>query len=452
MFVTIPLVLAIGMLVAFAGDGLASDFFPDDLMNMYGYWQRSWSEVLAANLLFWEDGYRPLGAVFYKPLFHTFGLNPVPYRVVCVALLLFNLILAYRLLVAVTSHAIAAVAVVVLSYHAYFSDLYYSSATIYDLMAYGLFYGFLLFYLQYRRGASRSHVHLIALLVLFVLGWNAKEIFGTLPLIVLAIEVFFFRRGDRDFRVFCASAVLTAIILAAKVVSGTALTDNPAYQPSLTFVLPNITRYAGMMLYVSDGISADKVIFFVALAGVGVWRWGDAASRLAWLIGCITPIPVLLIAPRSFYVFYISFLGWSLLGAVLLVRLLSIGMPSIQRKSIALAALTMLLLIPLHIKNKPAADAWRKREEFKVRTTLAQAGAAVPTLPRGARILFLADPVDADDWLLTFCFRLLYRDPTIEVHRAKRGDPADSQIWPSYAYVLDFADWNLRCIRPNCPT
>ncbi len=67
---------------AFAGDGLWAYFAPDDMMNLYGAWSGSAADVL--------QGDRPLGALVYRGLFAMFGLNPLPYRVLCFALMLAN--------------------------------------------------------------------------------------------------------------------------------------------------------------------------------------------------------------------------------------------------------------------------------------------------------------------------------------------------------------------------
>ena len=65
-----------------AGDGLSAYFTPDDMMNLYGAWFRP---VL-------EQG-RPLGALVYRAIFAVFGLDPLPYRMVCFLLLAGNLVL-----------------------------------------------------------------------------------------------------------------------------------------------------------------------------------------------------------------------------------------------------------------------------------------------------------------------------------------------------------------------
>src|SRR5690348_14295165 len=95
-FATIAAVLTpLVCFIAFAGDGFRSDFIPDDMMNLYSAWTLPIGDCLQANLLFFTNSYRPLGLLFYKLLFELFGLNPFPYRLVCLTLLLINLGLLY---------------------------------------------------------------------------------------------------------------------------------------------------------------------------------------------------------------------------------------------------------------------------------------------------------------------------------------------------------------------
>src|SRR5438105_10862432 len=69
------------LFLIFAGDGLATYFTPDDMMNLYGAWFRPLAE---------QD--RPLGALVYRCVFAGFGLDPLPYRILCFALLSLNLV------------------------------------------------------------------------------------------------------------------------------------------------------------------------------------------------------------------------------------------------------------------------------------------------------------------------------------------------------------------------
>src|SRR6185436_3312981 len=79
--------LILAVFAFLAGEGLSGYFAPDEMMNLYAAWFPSIAQ------LFRND--RPVGALVYRALFGLFGLNPVPYRIVCLALLLCNLALLY---------------------------------------------------------------------------------------------------------------------------------------------------------------------------------------------------------------------------------------------------------------------------------------------------------------------------------------------------------------------
>jgi len=81
---------------AFAADGLSAYLTGDDLMNTYSYWTRPTIQLIKEGIIFYPaEVFRPLGALYYCPLFKLFGLNPRPYRIVGMALLLANLGLLY---------------------------------------------------------------------------------------------------------------------------------------------------------------------------------------------------------------------------------------------------------------------------------------------------------------------------------------------------------------------
>jgi hypothetical protein len=83
------------------------------------------------------------------------------------------------------------------------------------------------------------------------------------------------------------------------------------------------------------------------------------------------------------------------------------------------------LLIPLHRREKPIGDLGIADSDRGVRPVLEQLAIQNRPLPRGAKVLFLSDPYPIDEWVLTFMFRLHYRDKDIQIIRAK--------VWPALA-------------------
>jgi len=81
----------------FAGRGLQADFSHDDLMNIYKCWYPPVTQHVAETIAFFtfSESYRPVGSLFYRLLFETYGMQALPYRMACYGLLLLNLWLAY---------------------------------------------------------------------------------------------------------------------------------------------------------------------------------------------------------------------------------------------------------------------------------------------------------------------------------------------------------------------
>jgi hypothetical protein len=435
-----PLAVALALLLGFVlPKSLQSGFFPDDLLNLYEYWVLFWPEVIRQIAWPLADGYRPFGALFYKPLFAAFGLNPLPFRVVCVGLLVLNLTLAYSLFRLLFDEVTAAVSVMLFAFHAYLSDLYYSSATIYDLLGFFFYYLALWLYLRYRRTGGRFQCGLIFLV--FVCGLNTKEIVVTLPLIFLVVERL--SPAPRSYALAAVTSAVAAVFTLAKAAGNTTLGLNPAYQPSPAYFLSNLERYFGMLVYVHEGLPLPLVFGLIGGAVLVAWLSSSRSAWLALLISLLAPLPVMFIMPRSFYVFYIALWGWAALAGCALVgvyRKLSGGR---ALNPVVAALFCAAIVVSLHLRARPYGDAWLANEEGKVARVLEQVRRTFPEMPRGAKIFVSDDPLDPDDWFLTFLFRLQYCDETIDVYRAKRGDDPAGE----YQYVISLANWKLRCQR-----
>ena len=80
-------------------------FAMDDPMNMGWYWRDGFWTVLWHNITFWSTAYRPLGGLYYLPIYAVFRLNPLPYRLVILAIVLANAYLSCRLAELLTGSA-----------------------------------------------------------------------------------------------------------------------------------------------------------------------------------------------------------------------------------------------------------------------------------------------------------------------------------------------------------
>ncbi|MGO9258970.1 MAG: hypothetical protein ACLQU1_22005 [Bryobacteraceae bacterium] len=76
-----------------ATDGLRAYFTPDDgsnLINMHGVWEHSLADMAGAALRVATGAYRPLGGIYYLVLYRLAGFHPLPFRAVCLSLMLVN--------------------------------------------------------------------------------------------------------------------------------------------------------------------------------------------------------------------------------------------------------------------------------------------------------------------------------------------------------------------------
>jgi len=128
-------------------------------MNISYVWNPPLWKVGLAHLEFWSNFSRPMGAIYYLPLFKLAGFNPVPYHVVRLALLLANTWIFYYLALSLTrSWWLAALATVPIAYHAGLAYLAYSGAFIYDILCGGFYFAALLYYVRLRKKAPRCSV------------------------------------------------------------------------------------------------------------------------------------------------------------------------------------------------------------------------------------------------------------------------------------------------------
>ncbi|HXA63861.1 MAG TPA: hypothetical protein VNV82_01850 [Bryobacteraceae bacterium] len=135
-----------------AGQGLSAGFTTDDVENLTTYWNQFPAALLKAVVLYSSPSYRPLGGLFfYRPLFAFAGFHPLPYRLLCFALLLVNLGLLYLAIRSVTaSSEIAALTTLIGAFHPRLVDLYWKNGTVYDILCFTFYFGALAYYARAR--------------------------------------------------------------------------------------------------------------------------------------------------------------------------------------------------------------------------------------------------------------------------------------------------------------
>jgi hypothetical protein len=420
-----------------------------NFLAMHHQWEVSlWRNVVDCLKVF-TTANRPLGALFYRPMYSAFGFDAFPYRVVVYIILLLNIVLAYRFarMVGATREG-AALATLLFSYNASLADLYYSTGTIYDVLCFPLF---LSAFLVYVRGRSKGQLRgktMAIVMVLFLAALDAKEMAVMLPADLLFYELLF-RRQDLKSRTslirvggFMAVVVVVAAIFLKVKVSD--MGTNDLYHPnaSVAFFLKGMGHYFEQYFYLKPntcGVMQSAAIIAVLLgAGAALRNRTAIFGMLFYIAGAV---PVALIVPRGGYAAYVAFPGLTLaIGAILnSIRVLLLRISKQEKFGRASAVLLFLLVAFVSIKTFAR---YRKEgvanllwSQQQVNGLLDAFKRQVPDLPPNARILITQDPW-GPDWGPMFLIRLQYHDPNVWVDRTpnpeKTGDRDSYDILVKY--------------------
>ena len=442
--------------LAFTYDGLGMSFSNDDLMNiqfLHGWGERPIVSLIAHSLLVVTPVYRPLGGVVYRVLFAAFGLDPLPYRIFCFALLLANLGLAYRLFAALSGRRVTALfALLAFSFHTCLAELYFETSTLYDMLCFTFGVAALIVYIGTRQaGRPVAGWTLAAFLALYALALDSKEMAITWPLIVVLYElVFHSHRGQLLLRAIppALAAALAAVYAIAKVAVPNVMSINSLYTPRLAplFVIEQLRHYYSLLLWDAPVTLGWLAASLGALFGIAA-ALRSKPMLFGWLFANVALLPVCVIPGRSGFVWYVPYLGWALyVGAALTLFAARLNQWSAKRLAappvVVHAALFLLIAVGLAFAQRGPAKNFAapyQLEQRRVQLLLAFARSALPALPTSARILLAEDTFEPVDWRPLFLFRLAYRDASIWVdrpsHTADPVDPNDLSVYDAIIYA-----------------
>lgn len=445
--------------LTFSRDVLRVQFSPDDMMNIDNfYWTPGPWRLFYSQFLLWRGYYRPMGGLFYYPIYSLAGLNPAPYHVGLTLLALVNVYLIYRLALRLGSGSLAAgLAALVVCYHAGLANLYYNTAFVYDALC-GLFFAAsLVYYTGLRnRGEQLTGRRLVYFLSLLVCALNSKEMALTLPGVLIAYEWIYQSAGRRQWRPAIIAGVLTLANLYGKLFGVEALTG-PGYSP--VFSWQRVIDYQKTFL-------ADAAFWNAGAAGViGFWivvtylAWRVGASpvlRFAWALLLLTPVPIEFLPGKSQACLFIPMLGLALFVTPLFTGIsqacakLLAAEPIFRR--LGPASLTGLLLTAgvfywgrenLHRQRvfvKPVMEALGEQTAG----VIAQFRAVHPQVRPGSHVVFLNDPFTA--WDMQFIADLWFHDRSVIVH-LQRLNPVPEGDVARAAAVFDYRDGKLVRVR-----
>jgi hypothetical protein len=352
-FDAICLTTLITYFLHFALPALRGGFREDEMMNMGICWCAGALKSFLANIVFWKlflcpgDAlydlplylYRPAGALYYLPLYHFFDLNPLPFRIVQISILIASIPLVYYLSRRLTSlRTVAFLTVLAVCYHPRLAGLVFVGAFIYDVLCGFFYFAALAYYLNIReRGSSLRPLQLLGFLVLYIMALNCKEMAVTLPVIVLIYEVLKSPRWadwkalvlwGRSYVVpSLIGGLLTVFYVYGKLHGSGSLASLDPYRP--TYSWHNFTasnaKFVGQLLFAGHTVTPTAVLFLWALVFVYAFLRRDRTLQLMAFWVVIVPLPLAFIVPtRADASLYLLLFGWAIIFAKVVFDLITL--------------------------------------------------------------------------------------------------------------------------------
>jgi len=440
----------------FTGRSAAFYFDDDDMLNLYMAWHQPLGELVRSAVEYWSAAYRPLGALFYRTVFAAAGFHPLPFRIVCLTIGAANIGLCFWFIRLVTgSLRTAALACLIFAYQPRLIEIWYRTATVYDLLCFTFVYTAACLYIDARRrGVLPGGARAAAIAISYVCALDMKEVAVALPVILLAYELLFARGAWKRLWLIALLVVMTLPYVYGKTHGASELARNPLYAQQFTW-----SRFAeSWTIYLQYLLVADGIRPWVSLAVLGgtlavALLFRSRKMLFAWIVAIACTLPVSFIPARGGYALYLSWAGWVLYAAVAMVAVQDAITSRTPHFRTALACCVFVLVgwrlgkLSLHdLRNdrKP----WLYVKQDLVRGMASQMRVLHPAFPRGARVLFVEDAFGTDEWTPYFVVKLLYDDDTLVVDRIKMMDrkPAD---WAAYQYVFTYERGAWRQLKPG---
>ena len=426
---------------------LRAGFSPDDCMNLYRAWFFPLASLIKANLLFFlpSDFIRPLAEAWYRAIYLFAGFRPAPFHASDMAFLLANIFLVYSLARRIAESRFAGLITALLfAYQQRWTPVYFDTGYIFDVLCAFFFFAALLFYIRIRQQGRAPRAHEFVLIVaLYISALNSKEMAVALPGAIALYELLFERR--RQFATTVVTVAMAAIFAAGR--TG-ALTANQAYKPqfNLNRFLETSGHFANE-LAANDRFSGAGALGVAATLLLAALLLRSKPAVYAWAFAVLTALLIAFVPPRGGPQYYIPLFGCALYAASMIdlaaqhalrLRPLPFWLPRA-----AAAALLLAIEWPIYSRGKYVAlrEVTSITEESPVVMSLSRRLREYdPSLPSGARLLFLHDPIAPNLEDLLFIVSLTYRDRTIEVDRLARMHPAPTaRQMQAYNAVFDYS-------------
>jgi hypothetical protein len=467
-----PLTAAIifGYFLFFVWPSLRMYFDSDDMYALYFAWSKPWSQVIHENLYFWQGGFRPLGAFFYRWIFAAAGYNPLPFRIAELSFCLIDLGICFWIVKEISeSLRVAALAALLFTFHSRMIEVWYRTTIIFDVLCFLFVWLAFGVYIQARKGGGKLGVgRSVAILVLYFFAMDAKEMAVVLPLFLLAYELIFnpVRLKElirsRPLALIAVMGAMTVAYMHGKLFGPNAMSNNQFYTPeySLLRFKHNWSQHIADLLVLKQNPAGRYALAFVGALLIAALAARSRKLIFAWVVLFFGLLPVTFVPPRAGYVMYISYVGWVLYAGVALVWLEDLVTRSYPQYRTALACAVFALVgwrvgkVHLHsVRVEPRQ--WLYDSPNMIREMTTQLPAMHSSFPKGTRILFQEDGFTTGEWTPMFVMRLLYNDRDLIVDRIKSATakPADWVQYTSpdhehYDYVFTWENGHYRQVTP----
>lgn len=431
-----------------------------NLVSFHGYWRWPWWWNFTKTLVVVTPAYRPMGDVFYRLFYGLFGFHALPFRVACYALLVLNLILFFRLaLILVRCRWAALLCSLVFSFHAPLGGLYLSTGTVYDILCVCFTLAALIRYASVRSSGRELGGGDIGILLLLCGGaLDSKEMAASLPLALILYEILVVRQGLsgrllRRALPVILTGLLTVVALAAKI--PTLLKDAAFHsQFSPSYVLSSYRYYLGLLVFRARPAELAWLIVAAVLAAAACLAARRRVALFGLCYGLASLLPVAGVAGRDGYVLYLPLVGFALFAGDLLAAVTeAIGRAVpirasrsfwVQAGFFAIVAICLFVIQSRDWHDRVQA---REREDAAVRETVRMLRAWHPTLPAGARLFLLDDPMP-DGFPVQLLIQAAYHDPSLCAERQKNfATPIDAKDYAVFDYVVSIEGGKLEARR-----
>jgi hypothetical protein len=419
-------------------------------MNLGHYWRLSAGDLLTQFAAPWRGGYRPMGALFYLPLLHGFGLDPAPYHAVMLLILLANAFLLYRLARALgCSETASRIAALLACYHAGLSFLYFNTSFIYDALCCFFYLAALAYYVRVRSaGRALKPGEIAIFLALHFCGLASKEMAVTLPAVVLAYEVFC--QKHRRLAGPLLAGALNLPFLYGLFFGRESFIGLSIYKPELSAArVLAFHRDSFADLFTSwHFFTLGWVLAVWAMLTLIAWWPRSDIRRFCWCFFVIAPLPLELLEGRTVACLAIPFCGLAILAATFLTDLAAATarIAGGRRAVFAAVVAAAVILWGLHnarLKRELIVTQMRElgQETWSV---IEQFNKLRPRVKPHSTVVFLDDPFEGFD--MAFIAELWFREHTLNI-KLQRKTPFSPEELTKVEHLFSFEQGRLTQIR-----